>query len=133
MFVYFSTFPASAAAFPKLITIACFVLPGIAALIKGLRSGDAKAFNSENLSNMLKKWGAIIKTSTFKGTCVLLCATLLYSVLTAIIGFFPTSVIYFLIVLFGIYRMPIKGTLIYTACSIAFLYVFFAVIFNVKI
>ena len=128
----FHTFPKRASVFPILITVACFVLPGAVALLKGIRRGEMRRF-AEIKGGLIDKYVAEMKTKKFAGIVGLFILTVLYVVGTATVGFFPTSVLYFLIVLLGVYRMPIKGTLIYTVCSIAFLYVFFVVIFKVQV
>lgn len=131
MYMWFSTFPESAAVFPKLIAISCFALPGVASVVKGIRDGDAARLSPDGFSKFAAGIKESNKSKGFWGTWALFAATVLYVVGTYLIGFFPSTALYFLAVLLGIYRMPIKGTLIYSISSVAFLYIFFAVIFHI--
>lgn len=133
LLLWFNTFPAGAAVFPKLVTYSCFLLPGIASLITGYRNKDHKKFSGTNIRKWIDSYKSNIGTKAFRGVWFLFILTILFVVGMAQIGFFPSAIIYSLVILLGIYRMPIKGTIIYTTCSVAFLYVFFALIFKVKV
>ena len=127
-----SSLPASAAVFPRMVAAFCFALPGVISLRTGVINGDIKKINPKQIGEHLNQFLTYAKTETFRGVVSLFFLTFLYVAGTFYIGFYPTSVLYFLAVLLVVYKMKIKGALIYSACCIIFLYVFFALIFKIS-